>query len=341
MTTRRGTVLLAMAVAAGTLTASPAQALAATDPWAAATGTQATISASSAAEIEAYWTPERMTAAVPVEAPEPTADAGPEPPSTAGESGDGFIPAEASAPTTPEPLRLDYFATSKVWAGHGALPARTIGRLFYTNNGSNYSCSAAVINSSNRNTIWTAGHCVTNGSRRWYSNFAFVPDYHDGQRPYGTWTGKSWSAPNGYHDGKQHRYDMAAIALNTSGGRRVGDVVGYQGYKFGEDFNETTFHDTRAFGYPSKTHPARSGISSEKLRYCVGGATPDALYRRIGCDMGAGSSGGPWITDMPLSRGWGYIVGHQAWNEGAGVAREWSPTLGTAAINVRNAVHRD
>ncbi|KAB2340552.1 trypsin-like serine peptidase [Actinomadura rudentiformis] len=341
MTTRRGTVLLAMAVAAAPLTAGPAHALDATDPWAAVTGTQAGISPLSSAEVEAYWTPERMATAIPVEPPVPTADDSPAPPSTSGESGDGFVPAAVTPQATPGTLALDYFSASKLWSGHGKMPASTIGKLFYTNNGTGYSCSAAVINSSNRNTIWTAGHCVSSGNKRWYTNFAFVPDYHDGKRPHGTWTGKSWSVPNGYHDGKKHRYDMAAIALNTSGGRKVGDVVGYQGYRFGEAHNETTFHDVRAFGYPSKTHPPRDGISTQKLRFCVGAATPDALYRRIGCDMGSGSSGGPWITGMPLSRGWGYIIGHQGWNEGPGVAREWSPTLGTAAINVRNAVHRD
>ncbi|GGV22554.1 peptidase [Actinomadura cremea] len=342
-----GTALLALVgTAPAVATGAQARETPGSDAWEAATGTAS--GATAAARVQEYWTPERMAAARPTPAPEVTprsaaaaraAEAEP-PPAAAPESGDGYNPSGAagSGGSGFGTLALSYFSTSKVWADHGRMPARTVGKLYYTRNGAGYYCSASTINSSNRNTIWTAGHCVTDGSRNWYSNFTFVPDFHDGKRPYGTWTARSWAAPNGYFDGKNHRYDMAAIALNLSNGRRVGDVVGYQGYRFGEGYNETTFHDTRAFGYPQNTHPARSGISSSKLRFCVGYAATDALYKRIGCDMGGGSSGGPWITEMPLSRGWGYIIGHNAWHYGND-PWEYGPTLGTAAINVRDAVH--
>ncbi|RSN68573.1 trypsin-like serine peptidase [Actinomadura sp. WAC 06369] len=345
-----GTALLALAAAAPAAAADTRPEAPAASPWDPATGTAAGAGAArSAAQVEEYWTPERMAAAEPTPAPavspaEAAASAqaaAAEPPAAEPEVGEGRMPAASGAGGPAfDTKALTYFSTSKVWADHGRMPAQTVGKLYYTRNGSGYYCSAATINSSNRNTIWTAGHCVTDGSENWYSNFAFVPDFHDGKRPFGTWTGRSWAAPNGYFDGKNHRYDMAAIALNLNNGRRVGDVVGYQGYRFGETYNETTFHDTRAFGYPQNTHPARSGISSNKLRFCVGYAATDALYKRIGCDMGGGSSGGPWITEMPLSRGWGYIIGHNAWHYGND-PWEYGPTLGTAAINVRDAVHTD
>ncbi|MBE1532052.1 trypsin-like serine peptidase [Actinomadura algeriensis] len=346
-----GTTLLALATTAPAVaTAAQARETPATSPWDVATGSATgSPAARSAAQVQEYWTPERMAAARPTPAPEVSPaeaaasarTAAAEPPVAEPETGDGHIPPAADAGEPAIGTRaLTYFSTSKIWAGHGRMPAQTIGKLYYTRNGNGYYCSAATINSSNRNTIWTAGHCVTDGNRNWYSNFTFVPDFHDGTRPHGTWTARSWAAPNGYFDGKNHRYDMAALALNLNNGRRVGDVVGYQGYRFGESYNETTFHDTRAFGYPQNTHPARSGISSNKLRFCVGYAATDALYKRIGCDMGGGSSGGPWITEMPLSRGWGYIIGHNAWHYGND-PWEYGPTLGTAAINVRDAVHTD
>nr|BFE34002.1 peptidase [Actinomadura rugatobispora] len=341
-----GTTLLAL-VAAAPLTAGSAQAVenepAATEPWDAATGAPEKTSLSPI-QVEEFWTAERMESATPMPVPEATPggdDAGEVPPSTQAESGEGFVPEAPVSGSIPGTLALDYFSTSRVWSTHGKMPAATIGKLFFTKNGSSRSCSAATINASNRNTIWTAAHCVSNGNGGWSSNFAFVPDYHDGKRPYGTWTAKSWAVPKGYHEGKNSRYDLGAIALNLSSGRRAGNVVGYQGYKFGEGHNETSFQDTRAFGYPSDTHPPRSGIDSKQLRFCVGYAAPDALFRRMACDMGKGASGGPWITDMPLSRGWGYIIGHNAWIYGASELWTYGPTLGTAAINVRAAVHTD
>jgi V8-like Glu-specific endopeptidase len=232
-----------------------------------------------------------------------------------------------------------------VWADHSSTPATTIGKLYLTEDGVRHWCSAAVINSANHNTIWTAGHCVTKGNGTWNSAFLFAPDYYQGNWPYGTWAGKSWAAPQGYFKGANHNYDMAAIALDTdSYGRRAGDVVGWQGYKFGDAYKGTVWPGTRAFGYPQDTHPQRS-ISpvGADLRFCNDTVSPSqSIYQKMSCDMGHGSSGGPWITGMPWpSRGWGYIIGHNDFENDPTQAVELSPQLGDDAINARAAVQAD
>ncbi|GAB3832061.1 trypsin-like serine peptidase [Dactylosporangium cerinum] len=236
---------------------------------------------------------------------------------------------------------LTNFWTSKVWGGHGRLPGSTIGKLYFTEDGSRHWCTATVISSANHSTIWTAGHCVSNGNGGFYSNFVFAPDYHDALWPYGTWSAKKWAVPNGYHHGANRAYDMAALALSTNGAnKRVGDVVGWQGYLFGDANDNRRWNDVRAFGYPQDTHPARSDISpyGHDLRFCVVDAVPITLYKEIECDMGHGSSGGPWIYDMPASRGWGYIVGNQSYQTSSSSPRERGPRLGRAAINAHGAV---
>ncbi|MBW8483243.1 trypsin-like serine peptidase [Actinomadura parmotrematis] len=351
--TARLGALLAAAVAAVALGVAPAQArqAAAADPRTPATGSlpaplSSSGSSSTAAEqVTQYWTAEAMADATPAPIPTDYTEAAPEPPTAVTETADGAAPAAVAPASAVETYALTHFSASKVWASHGAMPASSIGRLYYTDTGgARHYCSATVINSANHSTVWTAGHCISTGSGKWYSKFLFAPDFHGGSSPYGTWAGKSWSVPSGYHNGKSHTYDMGAIALSTnSAGKKVGDVVGWQGYKFGDAYSETTFTDVRSFGYPQNTHPARSGISTagNDLRFCVGNATPVALYLEIGCDMGSGSSGGPWIYSMPLSRGWGYLIGDNSHHPSAGIATERSPQLGQAAINVRAAVQAD
>ncbi|GAA2073766.1 hypothetical protein [Actinomadura alba] len=149
--------------------------------------------------------------------------------------------------------------------------------------------------------------------------------------------------PNGYHDGGNHQYDMGALALNLdSSGRRVGNVVGYQGYQFGDSNNGRYWPDVRQFGYSMDTHPARSGISpyGHDPRFCVGAVSTPA-YQELACDIGHGGSGGPTIYDMPLSRGWGYIIGHNSFQTVLGGHTNYGPVLGTAAINIHNAVQAD
>jgi V8-like Glu-specific endopeptidase len=290
-----------------------------------------------------YWTTDRMEGSVA--APDTLATDGPAPPaSTLTAVADGGGPAAVTPSATgnsASPLAVSW--QSAVWANHTSMPATSIGKLYFTVPGdtSKYWCSAALIAAANHNTIWTAGHCVTNGHGTWYTKFLFAPNYYQGHWPYGTWTAKAVATPNGYFNGANRNYDMAAIALNTSSGRKAGDVVGWQGYKFGNGYRGTVWQGTRAFGYPGDTHPARS-ISpvGADLRFCNNPVSPSpSVYQQMSCDMGGGSSGGPWITDMPLpSRGWGYIIGHNDFHNTPSQAVEFSPQLGDDAINALAAV---
>ncbi|MBP2324769.1 hypothetical protein JOF56_005154 [Kibdelosporangium banguiense] len=292
--------------------------------------------------VDAYWTDARMqqaTALVDESSPTTQPTTPPSEPQVS-ESADGDAGPPADTLSTMSADALTYFRLSKVWAGHGKLPARTIGKLFLTKPEGDRYCTATVISSSNHNTIWTAGHCVSNGHKGWYKNFKFAPDFNNGSRPYGTWTAKAWAVPNGYHDGSDNYYDMAALALSSNSRGKVGDVVGWQGYKFGATPATASYGDVRAFGYAENTHPSRSGISPNggDLRFCVGSSSVPG-YRVISCDMGSGASGGPWIHDMPSSRGWGYLIGNQSFHIGNGGQDIYSPPLGQAAINTRAAVH--
>ena len=68
------------------------------------------------------------------------------------------------------------------------------GKVFFTDSGVNYVCSGTALTSGNKSVVWTAGHCVNEGPGAYYTNWAFVPAYKDGARPYGTWAARDAAA---------------------------------------------------------------------------------------------------------------------------------------------------
>src|SRR5699024_9720417 len=52
------------------------------------------------------------------------------------------------------------------WTTGGEV-TRPTGKLFLTMNGHDFTCSASIVDSQNRSTLVTAGHCVKDGSGQW------------------------------------------------------------------------------------------------------------------------------------------------------------------------------
>lgn len=288
----KGLVVGCTALAAGSLTATPAAAASVAEhPM-----------ATSAAEQQAvldYWTPERIAALT-----EPSSDNPPK----AGPDG---------AP----------------WTIRNALPA-TVGRLFFTDHGEDASCTATVVEAGNRSTIVTAGHCVNatdllGEDNQWTRNVLFIPGYHDGQEPYGRFTGRigfvdeTWLDNDQQHGEIYDAYDQATVVLNPNErGQRAQDAIG-AAQRIG--FDEPGAGTATSFGYPrASSDPARDGLPEyigERLAFCQGPAkeylgTPDnpAAPGQWGpsCVMGGGSSGGPRFSELSVETGIGTVAGTNA-----------------------------
>ncbi len=293
-------------------------------------------SAQDPAAVSKYWTAARMRSAKDVQAPRPAAGAALVPLQThklPAQSAAGALPAKARPAAGGVATPFVDVTQSQVWTAHGSMPATTVGKLYFTEPSGNFQCTATVINSVNHSLIWTAGHCVTDGSQHWYSNFTFVPDYHDGISPLGSWSWKSASAPTAYFNGANSDYDFAAISLWPTNNVKVADRTGWQGYKFNYGY---VWHADE-FGYPADTHPARSGINANQLRHCLSTTWQTGNQQAIHCDQGHGASGGPWLDDLQLSRGWGYLVGNVSHHNSESSDVENGPHFGDAAVNVYNA----
>ncbi|GAA3136749.1 peptidase [Nonomuraea salmonea] len=204
------------------------------------------------------------------------------------------------------PARPAKPATSTVgsrWITGGQV-ARTTGRVFLTVAGADFVCSASTVKSANRDVVVTAGHCVKDGSGEWAANWTFVPGYDTAhEHPYGQYTARRMFVAGPWSRSGDDNYDVGMVALATSRGRHVTDVVGAQSIAF------NTGRGGQAFGFG---YPADPPYDGSHLVYCAGrlkndphGQTRD---QGLGCDMTAGASGGPWMTSFDTATGRGTIT---------------------------------
>jgi hypothetical protein len=214
----------------------------------------------SRAEVVAYWTAERMRGAIPLDSAR-----------AAGGKKQGSYPFTRYEPATYNPAH---------------------GKVFFSDGGSNYVCSGTALTSGNESVVWTAGHCVNEGPGAFYTNWAFVPAYKDGARPYGTWTARSLLTTSAWSQGGDFSYDLGAAVVNTNGGATLTDTVGSRGVAFNQPAEQRYF----SHGYPAA--PPFSGgrmfICEANLGTRDRSANPPTMG--IGCDMTGGSSGGGWVV---------------------------------------------
>lgn len=229
---------------------------------------------SSAAQVDSYWTPQRLAAAKPMPAPV-TAGV-----TKAVQTTDG--PERIVAATTPSgisPASTESTEAS-VWT--------TVGRLVFTVPGKgDYICTATVVTSNNHDVISTGRHCVVDVST-WtaYSNFRFAPAYNNGSTPYGWWT---WRAAGWRTDDTGPGGDNAFIVLNTGGNSNthVQNAIGSTGIAF----NSGLAGYAHGLGIPGSTNYA---VWCEGVPY-IG---PSGGVQIANCNgLSGGASGGPFVVD--------------------------------------------
>jgi hypothetical protein len=281
---------------------SHSKALVGSDAWAAGRAKYGP-NVTAAQAVAAFWTPARMRAARPIEETAAYQDAvrkyG-----TASKSAP-----ERGAPKTIEPA-----------TGHLGLPgpapaawnpnyppehptARTSGKVFFSTPGGTAQCSATIINSEGRNTVWTAGHCVHGGAGGdWYWNWQFVPSYDDdlaNPAPYGVWTAAQLWSLNSWITSTDFSSDMGVAIMGTLDGWHIVDYFGGQGLQVNAGVPSYQY----AFGYP-----AEAPFDGGNLWGCDGSSAwfeTETYY--IPCDLTRGSSGGGHLRGWDGN--WGYLNG--------------------------------
>jgi hypothetical protein len=242
-----------------------------------------------------YWTPERMRSAVPLEELAGDVLATKRASGTV-ERGTPTVIAPTAPQSTGDAGVLAFPHSGGPWTGGGAV-TQTAGRVFFVYQGRPASCSGNAVTSANRSTVMTAGHCVKLDGA-WHTNWVFVPGYHNGNDPFGTWTANQTMATAQWVSSENINHDVGAAVVNPLGGQLLTDVVGGQGIAF----NQSRGLPMYAFGYP-----AASPYDGSQLIYCSGNTFNDFFTTAIGmtCDMTGGSSGGPWFMNFSESTGLG------------------------------------
>ena len=307
--------------------------------------------ATKAEALAAYWTPDRMRAAVPMDSSPALANAYQK-----------FQALDASrvkaagrtkarpAPDGPE-LKMAPQTSSEVAAHPTASAAAynpnlnywtptayTNGKVFFNMNGGSYQCSAAIVNTEGKDTVWTAGHCVNAGSGgQWATNWTFVPAYDDdlaNPAPYGYWYAAQLWCRTAWINSSDFTEDMGVAIMQTHNGWHIVDYFGGQGFRanIGKNVWENTF------GYP-----AEGPFDGGNLNECWGTSSPEwtVLFWitsetiKIPCDMTRGESGGPWLNGYDGN--WGYLNGiNSRIDQIVGPTVTFSPYFDDTAVSLFN-----
>lgn len=221
--------------------------------------------------IEKYWTAERMASAVPAKV----------------RFDDGEV--RFGKEVQGKPLRISRMAAEEQ-------PQPEHGKVYFTLNGTDYVCSGTATQSGNADVVTTAGHCVNEGPGEFATNFAFVPAYDDGDRPYGTWTAERLYTTKAWSSSGDFEYDVGFAVMNENdSGQSLTEVVG--SIPIG-------FNMAQGLKYTSYGYPAGTPYNGQQLYSCTDTAEPDpygSSTQGITCDMTGGSSGGGWITGGVLN----------------------------------------
>jgi hypothetical protein len=173
-------------------------------------------------------------------------------------------------------------------------PERIHGKIFFRVGEKIFSCSGTVVDSKNRNVVYTAGHCVYDvEAGRYVDQLAFIPGYTNGATPYEVFYATGVGTTQAWIDRADQSYDLGIVTVEG----QVQSKLGSRQLAF--DLNPID-REVTIYGYPSRPNPPFDG---EILRGCHAeikghdqtrsdprplGATP--------CFMQQGSSGGGWVA---------------------------------------------
>jgi len=307
----------------------------------------------------AYWTPDRMAAAIPKDISLP---GGPQKPAelqlpsgTPGlvgggrpgqkpMQGPGLMPALELTSGAPVPFDGGYpgpHDTYEYYPRYRTYPISAIGRLFFHDpvGGGNYSCSAAVLYIVSPDTIWTAGHCVANGGHsQFYDNWVFCPSYDSSQggpNPnVGCWSWASAAVRNDWYQYGCLTRDFAIIQLASSGGvsgNHVAAVTGGLGFAWNWSRDQHWFH----FGYPGDPAPWTGGkiiATASEHRYDDAPDECGPNTNSWGSDQGHGSSGSAVIRKFSYGGG-GYINSNVSYGYDGEPGELYGPYFDTVVCN--------
>lgn len=166
----------------------------------------------------------------------------------------------------------------------------TVGVLFASASSDRHSCTASVVGSQRGDLLITAAHCVTGTG----AGMIFVPAYHDGLEPYGTWTVTAAYAAPGWVNGQDPEDDVAFLVV-------AAEIVDGQTVQI----EDVTGGNRLASPLPSgeRVTVVAYDDDADQSISCSSSVSVTHGYSTFGCQGYVdGSSGSPWLVET--SDGW-------------------------------------
>jgi V8-like Glu-specific endopeptidase len=175
-----------------------------------------------------------------------------------------------------------------------------VGALFERSASGDHFCTASVVSSPGKDLLVTAAHCINGGkgSGAYNSDIVFIPDYRDGDEPYGVWTPAKLLVASQWADSSDPDYDVGFVVLEPHDGENIQQVLGAN--HLGDDSDEQYL--VHVTGYPDTGNAPitcvnwTSALSSTQLKFECSGYT-------------GGTSGSPWVAKFISGSRSGTIVG--------------------------------
>jgi V8-like Glu-specific endopeptidase len=174
----------------------------------------------------------------------------------------------------------------------------TVGALFFTTGTQAHFCTASVVDSFTFDLVLTAAHCVYGSG--YATNIAYVPEWHKGVSPYGSWAVQTITVAGGWVHSQNPNLDFAFLTVApppgtqrpiqfVTGGLRLGVNVGYAHPVYVIGYNDT---DDQPIGCATTSFK----FETDQMKfYC------NAYWD--------GTSGGPWILHYNRVTGSGIVFG--------------------------------
>lgn len=212
----------------------------------------------------------------------------------------GLDDADLRAPEGTSQVYTSYIV-NQVASMQTLYPHRWIGRISFQVPGGTAYCSGTSISG---NVMLTAAHCLYDSTNnRWYSNWVFTPAYRNGNAPYGTfaaqqcWVLTAWVNLSGnYAINSWARHDVGVCKMGrNSANQTLNNAVGWMGRQWNASYTQH-FHN---LGYPFRNYNNALLTDAGKwLRTCVAESFQQTTETRgMGCNLGGGISGGPWMVN--------------------------------------------
>ncbi|MET0422493.1 MAG: hypothetical protein ABW046_01370 [Actinoplanes sp.] len=266
--------------------------------------------------LDAYWTPERMRAAVPWNPAGVVDDAALEQRDRPGNVGRPDTPARPTGPTNPGPV------------GRAVNSSPGVGKVFFSKaGGGNFVCSGSTINNPTGNVVSTAAHCIHGGKGGSdHQNWMYAPLYNNGATPYGKWPAKFFHATTGWTKHSYHWWDFAFVNVWPVDGLRLVSRTGGNGISF----NQSKTIPVTVLAYPSA-----APYDGTKQIFCQADLHWAAAAQvKVFCGLTPGASGGAMFQNYDNDARFGFTntVVAYVWND-----RNYGPYFDS---DVRTVYHR-